>query len=198
MDNALAISMRDSRKAIGFNLRQGEFQVKKRYFGPKQEIKKAAILLILFFIFLIFDLGIDYYSLKEKYNLSVQRVTEQLNKVDPETKNIKDRNLRIMQLEDKLKTSPTELQGIAKTDQKVLDILKDIALRIPESYDMDVTNMIIDQKDVRISGDADSYKTIDSMENDLKPSPLYKSVEISSTKKSGDRIRFDLKLTRAN
>jgi general secretion pathway protein L len=198
MDNALAISMRDNKKAIGFNLRQGEFQVKKRYFGPKQEIKKAVILLILFLIFLISDLGIDYYSLKEKYNLSKQTVTEQRIKMYPETKNIKDNELAIKQIEVQQKGSPTELQGIAKTNQKVLDILKDIALRIPESYDMDVTNMIIDQKDVRISGDADSYKTIDSMENDLKPSPLYKSVEIGSTKKSGNRIRFDLKLTRAN
>ncbi len=201
MDNALAIALRDTRKNTGFNLRQGEFEIKKRYLGPKQEIKKAAVLLGLFLIFLIFDLGIGYYSLKGEYGSLKNTVTEQRIRLFPETKNIPDNELAIRDIEARqkgLSSSGTKLA--IKQDQTALDVLKDITTRLQaSSYDMDVTNMVFDQDSVRISGTTDSYTTPDSMKNDLEPSPYFTSVALrpAAADRSG-RIKFEIVLTRAD
>ncbi len=198
MDNALALCLRDPRKPPGFNLRQGEFEVKRRYFGPKQEIKKAAVLLGILFLFLILDLSLGYYSIEDRYETLTETVTEQRIRMYPETARIRDNDLAFMEIEGMMKDSPTK-QGSLISNQKVLDILKDIATRINSSYDMDVTNMVIDSDTVRISGNTDDFPTIDGMKNDLEPSPLYRSVAITSATldRSGNRVRFELKLTRA-
>ena len=96
------------------------------------------------------------------------------------------------------KKSATLLPGI-NSDRKVLDLLLDISQRIPQTLDVDVESMIVDLDTVRISGQTDTYETVDSIKNGLEPSDYFTSVTISSAKKdrTGDRIRFEMKLQKA-
>ena len=51
----------------------------------------------------------------------------------------------------------------------------------------------------RISGETDTYDTVDSNKNGLEPSDYFTTVTISSAKKdrTGDRVRFEMKLQKA-
>ena len=79
----------------------------------------------------------------------------------------------------------------------MLDVLADISRRIPENYNIDVTTMQINNREVTISANTDSYNTVDKIANILKPSALFKSVDIINPGQTKNGIKFDLKLERA-
>ncbi|MBW1912772.1 MAG: PilN domain-containing protein [Deltaproteobacteria bacterium] len=90
------------------------------------------------------------------------------------------------------------LPGI-KSEQSVLDLLKDISQRVPKSLDVLITSMVVDRESVRISGKTDTFNTVDSLKNGLKPSEYFSTVTISSANldRTGKQVQFEMKLQRA-
>jgi general secretion pathway protein L len=76
----------------------------------------------------------------------------------------------------------------------VVDVLRDMILRIPETADVDVSSLIIDEERVRLKGDTDSFNTVDAVKNGLQESAYFKEVAIGSAQldRSGNRVRFEL------
>ena len=80
----------------------------------------------------------------------------------------------------------------------MLDLLKDISQRIPESLAVRIVRMVIDLETVRISGSTDTFNTVDKIKNDLESSAFYNSATISSAKldRTGEKVEFEIKLER--
>ncbi|MDB9822802.1 type II secretion system protein GspL [Deltaproteobacteria bacterium] len=199
MNNALALGLREVKKGRGFNLRKGEFETSKSYFGPKKEIRKTAALLILVFLFLSFDLGADYYSLNKRYEISEQRINTLFSMTFPEVTRIVDPVNQFRIKIEELKNSAGFLPGGIDSDRKVLDLLRDISGRIPQSFDIDITNMVIDAETVRITGETDTFNTVNNLKSRMEPSVYFESVTISSANldRTGKRVDFEIKMQRA-
>ena len=200
MDNALAVSIRENKKNSGFNLRRGEFAVKRKIFGPGKDIRTTALLLGIFLILMIFNSGVDYYYLSKKHSMVEAQFIRDYDKKFPQNKGLdaRTKRLTVKQKLTELRNSSSDLSGEFRPDQKVLDIIKDISQRIPDSYPIDINTMQIKNREVTISGTTDGYDTVDKIANALKPSSLFKNVEIvnSSRAKDGNGIKFELKLER--
>jgi len=197
MDSALALALRDTKRGGGFNFRKDEFEIKKHYFGLKNEIRKVAAFLIIILMFLIIDFGVDYYFLNKRYKIANQNSTELFRQTFPDIK-------RIVNPVQQMKVKITELKktdfmqpGI-KANQKVLDLLNDISLRVPKSSDLHITSMVVDLETVRISGETDTFNTVDNIKSGLEPSEYFSAVTISSANldKTGKRVNFEMKLQR--
>ncbi|MFC1867514.1 pilus assembly protein PilM [Thermodesulfobacteriota bacterium] len=199
MNSALALAIRDDKKGLGFNLRKGEFEVKKRYMGFYREIRKAVAFLIIILLFLFFDLGADYYFLKNRYEIADKRLTELFIHTFPEVKRIIDPVHQMKIKVDEIKKSAILLPGGINADQRVLDLLKDISQRTPKTLDIDVANMVVDPETVRITGETDTFNTVDSLKSKLEPSKYFNTVTISSANldRTGERVKFEIKLQRA-
>jgi len=199
MNNALALGLREVKKGRGFNLRKDEFEIRKSYFGPKKEIKKTAILLTAVFLFLLFNLGMNYYFLNKRYEISDQRIKALFKSTFPEVTNVVDPVNQFKIEINELKKSAGFLPGSMYSDRKVLDLLRDISGRIPESFNIDITNMVIDAESVRITGETDSFNTVNNIKSRLEPSVYFKSVTISSANldRTGNRVDFEIKMQRA-
>ena len=198
MDNALALALRDPKKGHGFSLRRGEFEIRKHHLGPVKEIRKAAALLILVLLFLIFDLSADYVILKKEYKTADQKVTEIFKQTFPELIKVRYPILQMKQKIDEMENSAVLLPALQGREHKVLDLLKDISQRVPESLGIDITNMVFDPDTVRITGETDTYDTVDSLKNSLEPSPYFDSVTISSANldRTGKKVNFEIKIQR--
>jgi len=198
MNNALALALRDAKKGRGFNLRKDEFEIRKSYFGPKKEIRKAIALFTIVLLFISFNMGIDYHFLKKRYEISDQKIISLFRQSFPEVRRIIDPVNQFKIKIEELKRSSALLSGGIKTDQKMLDLLRDISGRIPESFDVDVTNMVIDADTVRITGETDTFNTVDNLKSRLEPSVYFKSVTINSANldRTGKRVNFEIKLQR--
>jgi general secretion pathway protein L len=197
MDNALAVAMRDGKQGLGFNFRRDEFETKKQYLRHKGEIWKAAVFLIIILCFLGANLGVDYYSLKKQSAQLDQRIEEVFRQTFPDVKRIVDPVQQMRVKIEQVKKSALSLPGGA-SQGTVLDLLKDISQRVPESADVDVARVVVDPDAVLIKGQTDTFNTVDAVKKALEPSTYFDAVTISSANldRSSNRVEFEMKLQR--
>lgn len=198
MDGALSLAMREIKKGHGFNLRKGEFEVKKNFLKILKELRKAGIGVLIIFILLMIDLGADYYLVKKRLEAAEQRCADFFRQSFPEAGDVKYPLLQMKQKIEELKESAALLPGDTGKGQKALDIINDISQRLPGTFDIDVTNMVIDTDTVRITGETDSFNTANGMESALETSPYFSDVTITKAEhdRTGERVEFEVKLQR--
>jgi Tfp pilus assembly PilM family ATPase/Tfp pilus assembly protein PilN len=198
MDNALALALREEGRTQGFDFRKGEFEVKKQYIGFKKELKASAIFLVIILAFLAADLGTDYYFVKKQYRMLEQNIMEVFRQTFPEVTRVVEPVQQMQVKINEIKSSAVSFPGMG-TDQKVLDLLKDISERVPGALNVHVTSMVVDPEIVRISGETDTFNTVDSLKNGLETSTYFSEVTIlaANLDRSGKKVQFELKLQRA-
>ena len=198
MDSALALALRDNTQGLGFNFRKDEFEIRKKYFRLKKEIRKVAVFFIVILSLLCADLGVDYYFLKKRYRMLDKQITEIFRQTFPGVKRIVDPVQQMMVKINEIKKSALSLPGISG-EQKVLDLLRDISLRVPESMDVRVLRLVVDPEGVQIKGETDTFNTVDIIKKGLEPSEYFSAVTITSANldRSGKRVKFEIKLQRA-
>ena len=197
MDHALALTLREEKRVRGFNFRKGEFEVKKQILGSTKELRKAAILLLVVLFFLVLDFGVDYHLLKKRYDALDRKVTEVYRKTFPEVTKVQAPLQEMKARINEVKKSALMMPGV-RTDERVIDLLKDISERVPKNMDVHVTRMVVDPETVQVSGDTDNFNTVDSLKGKLEPSAYFTTVTITSANldRKGKRVEFDLKLQR--
>jgi general secretion pathway protein L len=197
MDNALALALRDSKQGMGFNFRRDEFEVEKRYVGLMKFMRNIALFLGIIVSLLLADLGIEYYFLKKSYVMLDNQISEIFRQTLPEVTRIVDPVQQMKAKIQEIKSSELSLPGIG-TEEKVLDLIRDISIRIPGSLDVKVLSMVVDPETVQIKGETDTFNTVDNIKKGLEPSPYFNEVTISSANldRSGKRVQFDVKLKR--
>ena len=83
---------------------------------------------------------------------------------------------------------------IFNKEKRVLFLLYDISARIPDSLDLHITRLIIDQDSVKFTGSTVSYNNVNTIAGILEKSPLYSEVKIEKSSTVKDGIRFEIKL----
>jgi Tfp pilus assembly protein PilN len=88
------------------------------------------------------------------------------------------------------------VQSTAGPHLRSIDILNAISRNIPETITVDVTRMVISPETVLISGNTDTFNSVEEIKSNLEQIDFFKRVTISSTNKdrSGQEIRFQLKV----
>jgi general secretion pathway protein L len=198
MGGALSLALRESKKGHGFNLRKGEFEVKKGFLRSVRELRKIGIALLVVVAFLMIDAGTDYILVKKRYQAAEQRNAGLFRQLFPEVKDVKFPLQQLKQKIDELKKSAVTIPTDINREHKMLDLINDISQRIPKNVDIDVSSLFIDSETVRISGQTDSISTVNSFKTELEPSSFFSEVVIMPVKldKTGKRVDFELKLQR--
>ena len=198
MDSALALALRGNKQGLGFNFRKDEFELRKKESKFKREIRKAAVFLIVILSLLTTYLGIDYYFLKKRYRMLDKQITETFRQTFPDVRRVVDPLQQMKVKITQIKKSAFSHPGI-DGDHKVIDLLRDISLRVPESMDVRVIRMVVDPEAVQIKGETDTFNTVDIIKKGLEPSEYFSTVTISSANldRSSKRVKFEIKLKRA-
>ncbi|MEA3360897.1 MAG: pilus assembly protein PilM [Thermodesulfobacteriota bacterium] len=198
MDGALALIFRDLKKGQGFNFRKDEFEVQKGYSKIKKVFQKVTVFLIIILSLLAADFGMDYYTQKKRYVKLDNQLKEMFRREFPGVKRIIDPVHQVKAKINEIKKSAISFPGISDS-RKVLDLLKDISVRIPNSLNLRVTRMVVDPETVKIKGETDTFNTVDIIKKGLEDSEYFSSVNISSANldRSEKLVKFELKLQRA-
>jgi len=197
MDSALALALRDSKKGPGFNFRTGEFELRKKSIRLWGEIRKVAAYLIVIVCLVGAYFSVDYYLLNKRYRMLDEKITEIYRQTFPDATRIVNpldqMKLKIREIEQ----SELSMPGI-RGNQKVIDLLRDISLKIPASLDVTITSMIVDPESVKMKGETDTFNTVDILKRNLEPSDFFSEVTISSANldRSGKRVQFEIKMVR--
>lgn len=197
MDGALALALRDGKRDQGFNFRKGEFEVKKHYAGLKRQFKRASVFLFIIAALLVVDFGVDYYFLEKRYKRLGQEMTDIFKSTFPEINRIVD-PLQQMKVKVRELNGASDQEFSPYGDANVLDLLKDISVRLPKSLTIIITSMTIDDEAIRMSGKTDNFNNVDAVKGALRQSEFFDSVAISAANldRSGKQVQFELKLRR--
>jgi type II secretory pathway component PulL len=146
---------------------------------------------------LVADIYADYHTVSKRHDQLQQEITAVFKNTFPEVTRIVE---PAQQMKVKLREAKESM--VLPTDSSVhgavVDVLRDIALRIPKTADVDVANLIIDEDRVRLKGLTDKFKTVDAVKNGLQESGYFKDVAIASAQldRTGNRVRFELVMGR--
>ncbi|MDY6986538.1 MAG: pilus assembly protein PilM [Thermodesulfobacteriota bacterium] len=197
MNAALALALRDAKSSDNFNFRVGEFRKQKRYDQYKADIKRVA--LYVGAIFLVFAAGFfaDFYVVKKRHDHLQQEIQAIFKRTFPGVERIVDPAHQMKVAVREAKES-TFLPADALAEGMVLDVLEDITVRIPETADVNVSTLIIDDDRARLKGDTDNFNTVDVVKSALQKSEYFKDVSIGSAQqdRTGNRVRFELVMGR--
>ncbi|MDY6954263.1 MAG: pilus assembly protein PilM [Thermodesulfobacteriota bacterium] len=193
MNDALALALRDTKSGASFNFRTGEFRKQKRYDQFKGDIKRIAVYAGAVFLVLVAGFFADFYVVKKRHNQLQEQIHGVFKRTFPEVKKIVD-PAHQMKVKVREAKESTFLPADALAQGMVLDVLQDIAVRIPEKADVNVSTLIVDDDRTRLKGDTDNFNTVDVVKNALQKSRYFKDVSIGSAQqdRTGNRVRFEL------
>ena len=197
MNSALALALRDAKTSDSFNLRVGEFKKQRRYEQFRGDINRIAIYVGLILLVLVADIYADYYVIGRRHDHLQEQIASVFKKTFPDVKRIVDPAQQMKAKLDEARESmllPSDSfgQGV------MVDVLGDVALCIPETADVDVSSLIVDEERVRLKGLTDNFNTVDVIKSGLEKSDYFKDVSIASAQldRTGDRVRFELLMAR--
>jgi Tfp pilus assembly PilM family ATPase len=197
MDNALALAIRDNKKAKGFNFRREEFQVKTQLVKVKKELIHASVFLFIILALLAVNWIVDFRDLSKRTAELDSQVKGIFTQTFPEITKIVDpihqMNTKISELKNVSGAAPGMNLG-----RRVLEILNDISKRVPKDLEVIVDRMVVDQEGIQIRGTTDNFNTVDAIKKGLESSEMYNEVVIASANldKSGKGVKFAIKMDR--
>jgi len=197
MDNALALAVRESKKAKGFNFRREEFQVKTQLVKIKKELIHAAVYFSIIFVLLAVYWIVDYQDFNKRNAELDSQIKGVFTQTFPEVTNIVDPMHQMNTKINELKSASGAGPGI-NIDDRVLKILNDISARVQKDLEVRVNRMVVDQDGIQIRGTTDNFNTVDSIKKSLESSEMYRDVIIASANldQSGKGVRFEIKMDR--
>ncbi len=194
MDSALSLAMVEIEGINGLNFHKGQFALKKLFVKHKKNWIKTGIFAAAVLFLLLFNTIMDSYTLNKQLNHYDQQISNIFKATFPEQKVVEPHQ----QMQINLKEAKKSAVGQSSTGPQLrsIDILNAISRSIPATITVDVTRMVISPETVLISGNTDTFNSVQDIKSNLEQVDFFKRVTISSTNKdrSGKEIRFQLKV----
>lgn len=196
-DRALALALQAGagKKTASLNFRRNDFAPPHYLLRSKKQLIGAAVIAGLLVSFSLGYLFWDVWRLEKKHDRLAAQTVEVFQTSFP---GITPAGDPLLHMRSKLRGMDTVSVSmpIFHEKQRVLLILYDISTRIPDSLDLHLTQLIIDQDSVKLSGTTDAFNNVDTIKRLLTASERYAEVNIvSATKgKKDEGIRFEIRL----
>ena len=195
LDIALALALMETETVAGVNFSTERSTIQHYWSEYRKHIILTAALIVLA---LVTALGGQILAVNAKQ----QRLAELDRQIEMVFRSTFPEVTRVVnplqQMQIKIKEAGDGSIGFNLTGARVrvIDILNALSQQIPSSADVKVNRMVAGADNVVLSGNTDTFNTVDDIKGRLEEADLFKSVTISSAdlEKSGNRVRFKLKL----
>jgi len=177
----------------GLTLSQRFIAVGKYIAEYRNRLTRTGILAAMVFIMLLVHTVFDSFSMNSKVKSYDQQMLEIYKEVFPNASKVVDpyNELKAKLAGEKKKSNFAESNA---GNIRVIDLLNDISKSIDQSVNVELERLVLGSDDLKISGSADTYATVDAMKTRLEKISYFKTVVITST--TGDQndkvVRFKL------
>lgn len=194
-DGAFALALMGIQGSNGLNFRTGPFAAKKFWEEHRKNLIKTSILAAMVALLALSNIVLDSYLMNKKVSRLDGQINNLFRSTFPDVKKIVD-PLQQMRTKMQAVRGTALLPGEARRGVQTIDILSDISKLIAKSVDVNLTRMVVATESVIISGDTDTYKSVDSIKNSLERGEFFRKIVISSANidKSDNRVQFKLKI----
>jgi len=193
-DHALALALSEAEGIGSLNFRTGPFAEESFWIEHKKSLLRTGILAAMVLVSVISYYLIDAYYVQRRIERLDQQLTGIFAATFPRASKIVD---PVLQMRGKLKEIKQRALIASNPGEspRAIDILNQISSGIPVETDVRLTRLDIGDGNVRLTGDTDTYNSVDGMKSRLAQETAFKNVIITSSKmnKSGNRVDFKLK-----
>ena len=195
MDDALAVALMEISGLNGLNFHKGHFAAKKFFVKNKSRLVKTGILAAAVLALLFVNVLIESYTLDKRVAHMDRQIAGMLEATFPGFK-AKGDPYSLMQVKIKEAKQNKKFQVELTSSIRSIDVLNHISKSISKDTVVDITRLVIGSNNVLISGNTNTFNSVDDMKNRLEQIDSFKKVTISSanTDRSGKEIRFQLKV----
>ena len=195
MDGALALTLIELEDIDVLNLRKGPLAVKTQWLKYRNEAVKTGILAGLVLLLIFSGIIVNSFTLKKKIDRLDARILSTFKAAFPEVEKIVD---PLQQMQTRLKSARQQFAYPEETESKILqiNILNDISSLVPADTDLELIRLVTGPEIVLVSGQTDTFNSVNIIKNSLEKGPLFEKITISSANidKSENRVRFNLKI----
>ena len=194
MDNALSLALMEIEGVDGFNFRKGPFAAKKIWVEHKTGLIKAGVLAAMVLALAFFNVILDSYLLKKKLTGLDNQITQIFTSTFPDVKSVDP--YQQMRIEIEAANKNALLSGKIDKNIRTIDILNNISKLIPKETDVKLTRLVIGEESVQISGNTDTFNSVDDIKSRLEQVNFFQKITISSANinKSDKRVQFKLQV----
>ena len=195
MNHALALSLIEAEGIQSLNFRRGPFAAKKGWLEYKKGMIGTGLLTGLILVLIVVNILVNTHVLETKVARLDTRITDIFKATFPDVRRIVD-PVQQMRMKINEKRKANLLPGELGENRRVIDMLRAISTQIPKKTDVNLSRLVIGEENILISGDTDTFNTVDDIKNRLEAAAFFKTITITSTNKdkSGNRILFKMKL----
>ncbi|MBW2575495.1 MAG: hypothetical protein JRC88_08410 [Deltaproteobacteria bacterium] len=195
MDNSFSLALMEIEGTNGLNFRKGPFAAKKIWEEHKKVLIKTGIIAGIVLGLAFFNVVLDSYFMGKNLTRLNNQITGVFTSTFPDVKKIVD-PLQQMRIKIQEARKNALLPGVTDKNIRAIDILNNISKLISKNIDVVFTRLVIGAESTVISGDTDTFNSVDSIKNSLEKSDLFQKIIISSANinKSDNRVRFKLKI----
>ncbi len=185
--------MREAKKSVQLNFRQDEFSARGQLEIFRAKLIAVALLSLLVVAGVVLTMHLSYLQKTTEEHSLKQQLVGVFKQVMPAGATIVDVPL---QLESRTQELQKQVQLFGMGDQGAATILQSISSDIDPEVRVDLQEFSYNSSEVRLSGNADSFESIDRITAKLRDNPLFSQVEIVDAKLATDnsQVDFDLKL----
>ncbi|MBU1565928.1 MAG: PilN domain-containing protein [Proteobacteria bacterium] len=198
LDRVMACGLGPDKHPGVLNFCKEEFRRKKtfHYYRRRFVLLGAPILLSCVLIGLYFNQ--EYRMMKAQQESLRLQIAEVFTATIPTTSRIVHPVQQLQVLVNEVK-STYRPGGISSLRYSVIDLLTEISARIPVVYSVKVVRLVADAETLLLKAVTGDFNTVDNVQKELKKSPYFKEVVISSANQGphGDAVSFELKLVLA-
>lgn len=195
MNPAMALVLSEIEGAVDINFNREGFAGEKFWRQHKKKLVKTGLLFFVFAVLALFNFGLGFRLKQQELKRLDTQVVETFRSAFPQVTNIVD---PVHQMQLMVKEARDGVIPYALTENRIrtIDVLNDISRTIPATMDVQLIRLTIGPEGAMVTGDSDSFNTVDDAKKLLEQSAVFKSISISSTSKdkSGKRINFKLKI----
>ena len=195
MDNALSLALMEIEGAKGFNFRKGPFALKKFWEENKKNLIQTGVFFVLVLSLGWFNVFLDSYFMEKRLARLNHQITGIFTSTFPEIKNIVD-PVQQMKINIQQAGNNALLPGETEKQIRAIDILNTISKAIPKEMDVILKTFVMGSESVSISGDTDSFNSVDNIKSKLEQTDIFKKIIISAANidKFDKRVHFKLKV----
>ena len=195
MDGALALVLNELSGFDSINFRRERMGMRKVWSENKREILKTCFLGGLVALFFIVYGVVSSHTLKQRVDAKKADILSVFRSTFPEITQIVDPVHQMRTLISEAQKGISFPDETSSSVQKI-DILNDISRLIPDNLNVEVMSIVSGAENVIVSGNTDTFNSVDDIKTGLEKSDIFKNVSISSANmdKSGKRVRFKIKV----
>jgi general secretion pathway protein L len=194
-DRALALALAGTGGKAVLNFRRGAFAPRRKWAEHRTTLIRLGALALAVLLLGAAQLGLEVYFMNQRRSALDAEIAAVFQSAFPEVTRIVDplQQMRV-KLADLKKT--LFLPGDGGDALLNIDILYALSTLIPAETDVELNQLLIGPESVLISGNTDTFNTVDDIKNRLERQAGFKAVTISSAtmEKTDNRVRFKLKV----